>query len=73
MSGLEFCVCSLSPAGAVGGAGAGGNGAYDIICSWDYVCDVLCWLFVRNVVNNRGGGGERQDHAQSDKKTSYYS
>ena len=34
------------PAGAVGG---GGNGAYDIIRSWEYVCDVLYWLVVRTV------------------------
>ena len=53
-------LCLFSPpAGAVGG----GNGACDIIRSWEYLCDVLYWLFVRNVINNRGGGGEGQDHA----------
>ena len=55
VGGLKFCVCSLSPAGSVGG--------YDTIRSWEYICDVLYWLFVRNVIDNRGGGGERQDYA----------
>ena len=33
----NFCVCSLSPAGAVRGGTRGGNGAYDIIRPWEYV------------------------------------
>ena len=60
MGDLKFCVSS-PPRGRLGRGE--GNDAYDVIRSWEYVCDVLYWLFVRNVIDNRGGGGERQDYA----------
>ena len=53
------------PRGRDGGA-APDNGAYDIlrvIRWWEYVCDVLYWLFVRNVINNRWRGREIKDYA----------
>ena len=52
----SIILCWLSPAG-------GGYGSYNIIRSWEYVRVCHFLLVVRNVINNRIGGGERKDCA----------
>ena len=69
MSGL-LSLFPLPPRGRLRGACAragGGYGAYDIIRSWEYVCVVLCWLYVMlyNVIilpTLEGAGKERIMH-----------